>query len=169
MNGVLPARWRTRLFQGILNALCALVLFVLARALRVLGDIDARFAGELSSLPQGTSYLLRVGERGPALGLALRGGRLVREKRAQADVEIGFKSAAAATRVFVGMSGIAQAYAQHRFTLKGDIALAMPLVRLLDLTEGYLFPRVMTRRFLRAPVLREKPMLYVYARTLLGR
>ena len=45
--------------------------------------------------------------------------------------------------------GVAQAYAEHRFLLKGDIKDAMSFVRVIDRTEGYLFPKFITKGILK--------------------
>lgn len=42
--------------------------------------------------------------------------------------------------------GITEAYAQHRFMVKGDIAEIMSIVRCIELAEVYLFPKIITKR-----------------------
>ncbi len=84
------------------------------------------------------------------------------------DVTIRFKSPDDAFRVFTGQIGIAQAYAQHRFTLRGNMGLAMPLCAIVDIAEGYLFPAVLARRILkRRP--KKISTARVYLAVLLGR
>ena len=85
------------------------------------------------------------------------------------DVTIRFKSPDDAFRVFTGQIGIAQAYAQHRFTLRGNMGLAMPFVRCVDITEGYLFPWVLARRILKRRPKKEVSTARVYLAVLFGR
>ena len=82
---------------------------------------------------------------------------------------IRFKSPDDAFRVFTGQIGIAQAYAQHRFTLRGNMGLAMPFVRCVDIAEGYLFPTVLARRILKRRPKKEISTARVYLAVLFGR
>ena len=82
---------------------------------------------------------------------------------------IRFKSPADAFRVFTGQLSVAQAYAQHRFTLRGSMGLAMPFVRCVDIVEGYLFPAIMARRILKRLPKKEVSTARVYAAVLFGR
>ena len=68
-----------------------------------------------------------------------------------------------------GQIGIAQAYAQHRFTLRGNMGLAMPFVRCVDIAEGYLFPAVLARRILKRRPKKEISTARVYLAVLFGR
>ena len=82
---------------------------------------------------------------------------------------IRFNTPADAFRVFTGQIGIAQAYAEHRFTLRGNMGLAMPFVRCVDRTEGYLFPPFLARRILKRLPKKEVSTARVYLAVLLGR
>lgn len=166
-------RIRRAILQYIQNTICSVVLLVLARTLEVLPSFDERAQCELGQLPEGFVYtILIAGKYGAKLTMTIKEGKLNRTKIVQASasgVTITFKSVNAAFRVFTGQTGVAQAYVQHRFILSGDIALAMPLVRLIDIAEGYLFPSIITRRFLRALVQRRISHMGAYARVLIRR
>lgn len=82
------------------------------------------------------------------------------------DISIAFKSIDVAFLVLTGRLGVARAYAEHRFTLKGDIATAMGMVRCIELVESYLFPKFITKNILKEVPKREKSMLSIY-RTIL--
>jgi hypothetical protein len=45
--------------------------------------------------------------------------------------------------------GTPQGYAEHRMSVKGDLAKAMSLIRCLNLVEFYLFPGFIARRILK--------------------
>jgi hypothetical protein len=66
------------------------------------------------------------------------------------------------------MCGIADAYAQHRFAMKGDIAATLQLVRCMEMAEAYLFPRMMSRRILKAVPDKQVSSLRVYAAVVFG-
>ena len=128
-------------------ATCSMVSTCLFRALKFLSCRDSRVKEEACRWPQGKT--LRLDTPG--------------------DVTIRFKSPDDAFRVFTGQLGIAQAYAQHRFTLRGNMGLAMPFVRCVDIAEGYLFPAVLARRILKRRPKKEISTARVYLAVLFGR
>lgn len=154
-----------RMTRALKRAVCAVVLFVLRRALDVLGRRDSRVRRELSSLGEGFVLRLTTGEGGPQLCVRLEGGR-VRRAGAEdaADVTIALKNLDAAFLLLTGTIGVAQAYAQHRFTLRGDITKTMPVVRCVDIAEGYLFPWVWAGRILRRRPGKEMSSVGLYLR-----
>lgn len=148
--------------RGGKRAVCAVVLFVLARALDVLAQRDAQVRREVAALGDGFTMRLEAGPGGPRLCVRLENGRVRRVKDARADVTIAMKSLDAAFLLMTGVIGVAQAYAQHRFTLQGDITRAMPVVRCVDIAERYLFPWAWARRILRRRAKKEMPSLLLY-------
>ena len=84
------------------------------------------------------------------------------------DIMISFKSIDGAFLVFSGQIGTSQAYSQHRFMVKGDIAAVMSAVRCIDLTEAYLFPKIMTKRILRKVPKKQISSILVYCHAILG-
>lgn len=159
----------------------SIVLFVLYRAIKVLPGCDSRIRYEFTSWPEGLSLELAASSDGPSLFLEKRNGHLVRISRGKlrksrksagkglaADISIVFKSVDAAFLVLTGQIGVAQAYAQHRFSLRGDIAVTMSFVRCVDIAEAYLFPSFMTRRILKKIPTKQTSSLGVYRRILFG-
>ncbi len=157
-----------RTFQQLI---CGIVLQVLYRAIRVLSHCDSRIRQELLDLPQGQTVKLSVSpaETSRNLTFTVSGGTVHRaDKTAAADIHIVFKNEAMAFRVFTGRMGISGAYAAHTFTLRGNINQTMGVVRIVDMVEGYLFPRFMTRRILKEIPKKELPTLAVYLRLIPG-
>ena len=157
-----------RTFQQIV---CGIVLRVLFRAIRVLSHCDSHIRQELLDLPQGQTVKLSVSpaERSRSLTFTVSGGTIRRaDTDAVPDIHIVFKNEAMAFRVFTGRMGIAGAYAAHAFTLRGNINQTMGVVRIVDMVEGYLFPRFMTRRILKDIPKKELPTLAVYLRLIPG-
>lgn len=150
---------------------CGIVLRVLYRAIRVLSHADSRIRQELSAMPEGRIVRVSVSpdEKAPDLTFQVSGGSIQRAgKLAEPDIHIVFKNEAMAFRVFTGRMGIAGAYAAHAFTLRGNINETMGIVRIIDLVEGYLFPRFMTRRILKEIPEKQVPTLVVYLRLIPG-
>lgn len=108
-------------------ATCSMVSTCLFRALRFLSYRDSRVQKEACQWPKGKTLRLEIpGARGFTVTGTEHGFRKLPQDT-PGDVTIRFKSPADAFRVFTGQIGIAQAYAQHRFTLRGNMGLAMPL------------------------------------------
>ena len=84
------------------------------------------------------------------------------------DILISFKSIDGAFLVFSGQMGITEAYAQHRFMVKGDIAEIMSIVRCIELAEVYLFPKIITKRILRRVPGKQLGSFRVYCHSLFG-
>jgi hypothetical protein len=150
---------------------CGIVLAVLYRAIRVLARADSRVGAELRSLPEGQIVRFSVSPdpKSPSLTFQVTGGTIRREKNTVTPhVHIVFKNEDMAFRVFTGRMGIAGAYAAHAFTLRGNINETMGIVRIVDLVEGYLFPRFLTRHILKEAPKKELPSLVVYLRLIPG-
>lgn len=150
-------------------AACSLVSGCLCRALKFLSRRDSRIKEEAARWPRGKALRLEIpGARGFTVTGGGEGFRFL-PPDAPGDVTIRFKSPADAFRVFTGQLSVAQAYGQHRFVLKGNMALAMPFVRCVDRVEGYLFPAVLARRILKRLPKKEVSTARVYGAVLSGR
>lgn len=157
---------------GMKKCILALILAVLYRTMRVLDRRDSKVAGDLAQLSEGAVVRICAGmtEDAPQLTVVRKDGKLIKGNSGMtADIEIVFKSVAAALRVFTGCESIGTAYCQHRFVLTGNINETMCLVRAIETAEGYLFPRVWNRRILKRRVQKQLPTLAVYGLVLCGR
>lgn len=127
-----------------------IVLFFLYKGFKVTYKCDTNVKKEIDSLRDGFIAVIDTGEKGINLIIQKQGNKLIRLKQAEnADIVITFKSLDTAFRMFTGRLGVSQAYAEHRFTLKGEIAQAMCLVRCIDIVEAYLFPKFITKNILK--------------------
>lgn len=146
-----------------------IVLFFLYRGFKVLYKRDSRIKKELDNLEEGFILELKTYEHGPKLIIKKENNDIVKLKETEnADILICFKSIDSAFLVLTGRLGVSNAYAEHRFTLKGDIAVAMGVVRCVDLVESYLFPKFITKNILKEVPKREKSMLSIYRTILLN-
>ncbi len=110
---------------------------------------DKRALHELSGLKEGQAYSILVGGGGPGLHVQWQGGRLhLLAEAAEGCCVLHIKSLPLAFRLFTGQMGLAQAYAWHAFSVQGDLSDVMPLARLVNLVEAYLFPRFITRHLM---------------------
>ena len=132
-------------------ATCSMVSCCLFRALKFLSCRDSKIKAEACRWPKGKTLRLEIPG---ARGFTVTG------------TEKGFRKHPLDTP---GEIGIAQAYAEHRFTLRGNMGLAMPFVRCVDRTEGYLFPPFLARRILKRLPKKEVSTARVYLAVLLGR
>jgi hypothetical protein len=148
---------------------CGLVLQVLYRAIRVLARCDSRVRQELSDLPEGLTVRFSVSPQADSrfLCFEIANGTIKKSKK-QPDIHIIFKNEAMAFRVFTGRMGVAGAYAAHAFILRGNINQAMGIVRVVDLAEGYLFPRFISSHILTDVPEKQVPSLVVYLRLIPG-
>lgn len=146
-----------------------IVLRVVHAALTELNRLDSRVREELQAMPEGMSYSIFTGHEAPALHVCLQGGRLLRTKAlAEPVCSLSIKSLPLSFRLFTGQMGLAQAYATHAFTMKGDVADVMKLARLVNLVEAYLFPRFITKHILTDIPQTEVCFLRVYGAIALG-
>ncbi|MCD7787217.1 MAG: hypothetical protein LUG87_06005 [Oscillospiraceae bacterium] len=143
---------------------CAAVMEVLYRAVRSLASSDSRIMKEIALLDHGAVYSIAASPSpsSPRLTVRVKDGTIEKAKTDNYDVEIIFKSIPAAFRVFTGQMSVAGAYAAHAFYLYGSINAAMGFVRIVDIAESCLFPRLITRRILTKVYRREEPMLLTY-------
>ena len=154
---------------GLQQATCTLVAECLVRALRYLSTADSKIRSEAHAWPNGKTLRLEVPGAGGFTVTGTPWGFKKLDKETPGDVTIRFKSPSDAFRVFTGQISVAQAYAQHKFVLRGDMALAMPFVRCVDITEGYLFPDVLAKRILKRLPEKEVSTARVYTAVVLGR
>lgn len=146
-----------------------IVLFFLYRGIKVLYKKDSRVKEELDALEDGFSLEMKTSINGPKLIIKKENNDIIKLKETEnVDISICFKSVDAAFLVLTGRQGVARAYAEHRFTLKGDIAIAMVVVRCVDLVESYLFPKFITKNILKEVPKREKSMLSIYRTIILN-
>ncbi len=150
--------------------LLRILLWFLGRGICACARLDSRAAAEVAGWAEGQGLCLQIAPTGPAMALTKSDGRLrflgLRAEPA-ADLVIQFKHPEGALPVFLGRQSIAQAYAQRRMTMKGDLTFAMSVVRVMLITEAYLFPGLITRRIMQRVPEREVSAARVYLSTLL--
>lgn len=144
--------------------ICKIVMEVLYRAVRVLAKHDYRIMKELCGIEHSSVVSLSVSPLpgSPRLTFKVQNGTIKKTKTSSCDIEIIFKSTAAAFLVFTGRMSVAEAYAAHAFYLFGSVNAAMAVVRVVNITECCLFPKFITKRIMTKVHKRNFPMLSTY-------
>lgn len=126
-------------------------MVAMGRALQKASRIDPTVVQEIAAWPDGFALMMHVCPQGPTVGWIKRNQRLryVGGAMKRADIEIHYKNIECAFLLFAGLIGPDQAYAEHRLAVRGDLTLAMSLMRCIRLVLAYLFPRPLSRRLLK--------------------
>ena len=144
------------------------ILFFLARGINTLYHTDDLVKHEVSSWKNGFVVEIKIPDNKVNWRIQKQGNKIVRTKLDEPDLSICFKSIDSLFLLTTGRLGVAKAYAQHRFMLKGEIAEAMSFVRVIDIVEGNLFPKLMSKRILKEIPKRQKSIIEIYSRLLLN-
>ncbi len=141
---------KRKMLRAIKNVISKIVLFFLYKGFKVTYKHDENVRKEIDSWNEGFSAVINTGYKNTKLIIKKENGKIIKSKTAEnPDIEITFKSLDVAFLMFTGRLGVSRAYAEHRFTLKGEIGKAMSLVRCIDIVEAYLFPKFITKHILK--------------------
>lgn len=147
------------------KSVCSFIFWFLGKGFAACARYDSSIKAEIDSMPEGFTIMLKIEAFGPYMCLSKKDGRLkymgLYEDKS-AGIIISFKNIEAALLVLTGRIGIDRAYAEHRFTLKGDIAYGMSVVRCMYLVENYLFPGFITRNILKRMPAKQVCSLRIY-------
>lgn len=148
----------------------SLVMRVLQAAFYELALFDSRIKSEMADMPEGSVYELTCFGASPKLVMQVQGGVLVRlsSYEGRPFCAMCLKSLGTAFRLFTGQLGIAKANAQHGFTMAGDVAATMRFVRLVCITEAYLFPSIIAKHVLIEVPKKEGSSILLYLKIFAG-
>lgn len=153
------------------TSLAKTVFWFLGRGFQSVATFDKSVKKEIEIYDEGTIIMLKVNSFGPHMVMQKKGDKLIylgNKKVKDADLTISFKNIEVAVLVLTGQLGVAQAYAEHRYVVKGDLYLIMPLVRALCVVEAYLFPKFMAKKILKEMPKRTNNKFNIYAATVFG-
>jgi hypothetical protein len=127
--------------------------FSLGRGFQSASRFDSQIKEEISDWDEGFTIAMKVQPKGPALAWRKSRGKMkyIGSKAAEADLSVIMKNLESAFLMMTARIGTAQAYAQNRLALEGNIADSMTLTRCLNIVEAYLFPRFISKRILKRP------------------
>ncbi len=142
-----PLPLAQQLWRALQTIVVSIVMRVLQAAFYELALFDSRIKAEMSDMEEGCVYELACFGATPKLIMQAQGGVLVRHDECpqRPTCAMSLKSLSIAFRLFTGQLGIAAANAQHGFTMAGDVAATMRFVRLVCITEAYLFPHIIAK------------------------
>ena len=131
-----------------------IVFFVLGRGLQSASKHDATLQKEIATWPENAVVLFKVLPDTPRMAFAkTANGRLVYKGTKVADddatIVIAFKNIECAFLMMTAQVGTAQAYSEHRLMVRGDLVLALSIIRCLNVIERYLFPTFIARNIMR--------------------
>jgi hypothetical protein len=132
------------------KAYVAVMLWVVGRAIQAAGRVDESVKAEFDALPEGFSFSLGVEPGGPCMivGKNAQGhpkylGWKPEGKRI--DLKLRIKNIEAAMLLFSFRESTAVASARNRLIVDGEVSSACAAVRILDIVEVYLLPRMMAK------------------------
>jgi hypothetical protein len=126
-------------------------LFSLGRAFQTASVLDDTIKQEIEDWPEGYTVVMKVMPHGPLMAVVKTGDRLkyAGGKDRPADLSVMFKNLESALLVLTARQGTPQAYAEHRIGVRGDLGRAMALTRCLNITQTYLFPKLICSRIMK--------------------
>lgn len=136
------------------QSIVSIVFFVLGRGLQSAAKHDATIQKEVVSWPENTVVLFKVLPDGPRMALkrtsesclVYAGSRVADE---DATIIVAFKNLECAFMMMTAQVGTAQAYSEHRLAVRGDLVLALSIIRCLNVIERYLFPTFIAKNIMR--------------------
>lgn len=122
---------------------------IMGQALQAISETDPQVRAEASALPRGFLFEMKVIPAGPALRVEHVGEGRLRYRRVtdrKPDLSIRFKHMAHAFLVLSFQEKTAQAFANDRMLVDGDIGYAVRMTRILNRLEAFILPRAIARR-----------------------
>lgn len=144
------------------SGLCKLIFNILIKGMSGVGKCDSEMGAELKSLPPCFKVQMGVFPDENYAQFMVVNNRVVKIKEQKCDLEIVFKNKRIAKKILLGRINIAKAFTQHAIVLKGNINLALILVRVMERTEDYLFPEWYTKEINRRPKKVSSIKLYMW-------
>ncbi|HOW82367.1 MAG TPA: hypothetical protein PK573_07405 [Spirochaetota bacterium] len=128
----------------------AIMLWIVGRAIQAACRLDKEVIKEFSELPEKFTFSLGVLPDGPfmIIGKDDKGRAKYmgwNKGRTRFPLEMNIKSLEAAIKVFTFQEGTATAFARERFIVDGDLGYALAVVRVLNIIEVYLLPKIITK------------------------
>ncbi|HUH66574.1 MAG TPA: hypothetical protein VLZ07_09075 [Syntrophales bacterium] len=128
----------------------AIMMWFMGRAIQAAAAADKAVRNEFAGLPDGFTFALSVMPRGPhmivgkdKMGSIRYWGWEPEGKRINLMMKI--KNIEAAILLFTFQEGTATAAARDRLIVDGEVAHACAIVRILDIVEVYLLPKILAR------------------------
>ncbi len=137
--------------KTIKKAVIKIAMVCLGRAFESAAGFDPVIIGETRTWKNPVSIKMQVLPCGPCMTLTKNREKIrySGKPKETCDLEISFKNAQSAFPVMAGLINAELGFAQHRMIVKGDIPLAMSLIRCINRLQRLLLPRVISKRVLK--------------------
>jgi len=127
-----------------------IMLFIVGRAIEAAAKVDRTVKDIFNGLPDGFTFYLGVNPGGPYMVVGKEkdgtvkylGWKLYGKK---ISLAMRIKNVESAIKVFTFQESTALAYNYDRFIVEGDLPRALAIVRVLDIVEVYLLPKIIAR------------------------
>ncbi|MCU0848576.1 MAG: hypothetical protein MUD12_11875 [Spirochaetes bacterium] len=156
----------------------AVMLFIVGRAMQAASRIDKTIKKEFEDLPDGFTFSLGILPNGPYMIVGKNEKGKVKymgwnPAGKKLDLKMGIKNMEVAFLVFSFQESTTVAFAHDRFIVDGDLTNALAIVRVLDLVEVYLLPKIITKLAVKrypkwselSPVRKHINRILIYVRT----
>ncbi|MGI6701926.1 MAG: hypothetical protein ACOX3U_05665 [Christensenellales bacterium] len=151
--------------------ICSTMFALLSRAIKACYRLDDRVKGEFDEMPQGTVLKLSVLPSGPALIIKKEQDEIItlKEISVKPSIEIAFKNIESALLALSAEKSVSRCFAEQRFIIYGDLSLGAAFVRIINIVEAYLFPRIWASYLMNgyAPS-RKRSVIRIYLATIFG-
>ena len=126
------------------------MLWFVGRSLQAAAKVDRDVKGEIERLPDGFTFMLGVMPAGPHMIVGLDARRRWRymgwnPAGKRIDLRLMIKHIEAAVLMFTFQESTAVASARDRLIVDGEVSLACAVIRLLDIVEVYLLPKLLAK------------------------
>jgi hypothetical protein len=160
------------------KAYVAIMLWVVGRAIQAAARADKDVKKEFEALPDDFTFALGVLPNGPWMVVGKEDGKVKylgwNPDIKKLDLKLGVKGVEAAMLMFTFQESTALATSRNRLITSGELPYAMAFIRILDIVETYLLPKLIVKLAVkRYPTNWSFGRKYggrvcVYTRTLLG-
>ena len=132
------------------KAYAFVMLLIVGRGIEAAARVDDRVRQIFADLPEGFAFSLGVSPDGPYMvagkdksgSVRYLGWRLWGHKT---QLALDIKNLESAIKVFTFQESTAQAYNYDRFSVAGSLPQTLAVVRVLDIVEVYLLPKIIAR------------------------
>lgn len=132
------------------KAYAFIMLLIVGRGIEAAARVDERVRQIFSDLPEGFVFCLGVAPDGPYMVAGKdKSGRLRylgwRRYGHKIRLSLHIKNIESAIKVFTFQESTALAYNYDRFIVEGSLPQTLAIVRVLDIVEVYLLPKIIAR------------------------
>lgn len=146
-----------------------IIFIVLGRAFQSGSRHDPEIQKEIAVWPESFTIMMNVLPQGPRMVLEKTGYQLTYKRNiaVKSNLVIHFKNIECAFMVLTPQIGPAQAFAQRRMTVTGNLADAMIFTRCLNIMIAYLYPKSISKQLLKRvpamPLEKQLTRIIIYA------